>query len=273
MAQVWSAKKVIAGVAPRRPWAIAVPGSRPWLQGAITHRYGRWFWLASLAALVDGKLWLAIAASTLLYHWLKTGKSLAWPPLEPDYQRLCARLSRLGQRPLLASSLAFAATYGLATVGAQGGGNGAALALLSLGAGNVLLCLRVGGTAAPLRDADIPPGDATLAAQWDHLSAADPLKRLLAVRSLLHWSLTTPAATAVYLPGTAVTARSHLMDCFRLMLIHESEPLVRAALIEGLKALRPKPQLPAGQPALPPLSPSMAPVSVAADRTVEYIEP
>ncbi|MEM9816542.1 MAG: hypothetical protein AAF827_09115, partial [Cyanobacteria bacterium P01_D01_bin.6] len=120
-----------------------------------------------------------------------------------------------------------------------------------------------------------PPTTAErLGPAWDDLSAADPIKRLLAVRSLLQWCLSSEAGTATYLPGTDVTVRSHLVDCFRVMLTRESEPIIRVALIDGLKALQPKPQLPAGQPAMPPLQskPQTVPVPVV-QRAVEYVEP
>jgi len=58
------------------------------------------------------------------------------------------------------------------------------------------------------------------------------------------------------------------------MLTQESEPIVRGALIEGLKALHPKPQLPAGQPAIAPLQPKPQPVQTPLrQRSVEYVEP
>ncbi|NER85194.1 MAG: hypothetical protein F6K42_37965 [Leptolyngbya sp. SIO1D8] len=55
------------------------------------------------------------------------------------------------------------------------------------------------------------------------------------------------------------------------MLTHEAEPLVRVALIEGLKALQPKPQLSPGQPALESLAPRLT--STEVKRSVEYVEP
>ncbi|NEQ44411.1 MAG: hypothetical protein F6K00_12965 [Leptolyngbya sp. SIOISBB] len=100
------------------------------------------------------------------------------------------------------------------------------------------------------------------------------MKRLLAVRSLLHWSLSSEVTTETYLPGTGVTVQSHLVDCFRVMLTHESEPIVRIALLEGLKALQPKPQLPPGQPAMAPLQAKPQTIQTPMrQRSVEYVEP
>jgi hypothetical protein len=164
---------------------------------------------------------------------------------------------------------------GFAAAWSQLGGSWAAITLLGLGAGNLLFFCRevtaqpAAQTVTPSESAPTDPLDSS----WDDLSAADPVKRLLAVRSLLHWCLSSEEATATYLPGTDVTVRSHLIDCFRLMLTHESEPIVRVALIEGLKALRPKPQLSPGQPAIQPLHAKSPVVSAQLQRPVEYVEP
>lgn len=242
------------------------------------NRYGRWFLIAWLGALADSKIFLAIATSTLTYQFLASGDRLPWEKVEPIYQRFCTALSRLGQSPLLASSLAFGTTYGFAAAWSQLGGSWAAITLLGLGAGNLLFFLREVNTPSnPVAAATPPPPSTTaerLGPAWDNLSAAEPLKRLQAVRSLLHWSLKTDVATESYLPGTDVTIRSHLVDCFRVMLTHEPEPIVRVALIDGLKTLQPKPQLPAGQPAIAPLQAKPQPLQTPIrQRSVEYVEP
>jgi len=249
------------------------------------NRYGRWFLVAWLGAMADSKIFLAIATSTVTYQFLASGDRLPWEKLEPVYQQVCTRLSRLGQSPMLASTLAFATTYGFAAAWSQLGGSWAAITLLGLGAGNLLFFLRevnTRSTAPPLSAAPNPsvaePAAPTTADRlgpvWDDLSATDPVKRLLAVRSLLQWCLSSEAGTATYLPGTEVTVRSHLVDCFRVMLTHESEPIVRVALIEGLRVLHPKPHLPAGQPAIAPLQSKPQPVQTPVrQRSVEYVEP
>ncbi|MBE7380326.1 MAG: hypothetical protein F6J95_002810 [Leptolyngbya sp. SIO1E4] len=244
----------------------------------FVNRYGRWFLLAWLAALVDGKLLLAIAVSTLTYRLVTAGYRVRWATLESLCNRLCTPFLQVGKTPLGATILAFAGTYGLAAAWSELGGRWAATALIGLGLLNVVLLTR---KSAPAPSAPPEPSalsmtntaDASthnLDVQWQNLTAQDALKRLLAVRTLLRWSL-SEAGAANYLPGTTVTVRSHLIDCFRVMLTHESEPLVRVALIEGLKALQPKPQLSAGRPAMQPLMPRPTPVEVS--RSVEYVEP
>ena len=226
--------------------------------------------------MADSKIFLAIATSTLTYQFLASGDRLPWEKLEPIYQQFCTRISHLGQSPLLASTLAFATTYGFAAAWSQLGGSWAAITLLSLGAGNLLFFwrevdTRSTGTAAPAAESTTAE---RLGADWDRLASEDPVQRLLAVRSLLHWYLVSETGASSYLPGMDVTVRSHLVDCFRVMLIHETEPIVRGALIEGLKTLHPKPQLPAGEPALAPLQAKLQPVNMpAVPRSVEYVEP
>jgi hypothetical protein len=63
----------------------------------------------------------------------------------------------------------------------------------------------------------------------EDLAAADPLKRLIAVRRL-----TQQAAHPLPLEA------AHLADCFRLMLNRETEPLVCSALLDGLHHLNPR---------------------------------
>jgi len=256
----------------------------------FVNRYGRWGLVAWLAALVDGKLLLAIALSGLTYRHFAAGYDVPWHRLEPAYQQLCVTLAKLGRSPLGVSSLAFLTTYGFAAAWSELGGHWAAITLLLLGVGNGLFLLReintppsrsphpMPQTSAPPREADLPvsasPRDSTSEADWQDLTATDPLKRLLAVRALLHWCLSTEAGTETYLPGTAVTVRSHLIDCFRLMLTRESEPLVRVAILEGLKALQPRPQLAPGQPAIKPLGAHpMRATRPEKQRSVEYVEP
>lgn len=251
---------------------LSLPLDQP--QAHCFHQYGRWFFIAWLATLVDGKLLIAIAASHLTYHFLISGQSLPWEKWETLYQRLSHQVSRLGQTPLLASSLAFATTYGTAAAWSQLGGSWAALTLVGLGIGNLLFLLReVNPQSRKIAAAETESYTSQQNIAWQNLSSSDPLKRLQAVRSLLQWCLTSEEATAIYLPGTNVTGRSHLIDCFRIMLTHESEPLVRVALIEGLKALHPKPQLSPGQPALQPLQSKPVVAPVQNHRAVEYVEP
>lgn len=85
-----------------------------------------------------------------------------------------------------------------------------------------------------------------------NLTDADPLKRLIAVREITRWvsntkfSLNNPnelfgglnksygETRSNYRSGIK---RSHIRECFQMMLVRESEPMVYDAVIDGLQAL------------------------------------
>lgn len=94
----------------------------------------------------------------------------------------------------------------------------------------LMLGLRQVGTPAPTPDADF---DRILT----DLTATAPLKRLIAVRQATRW-ITQARLDGWYTESSCSTARQHLRDCFRLMLSHETEPIVRHAVLEGLQVLR-----------------------------------
>lgn len=62
----------------------------------------------------------------------------------------------------------------------------------------------------------------------NELTDADPVKRLLAVRQLVHWGNNQ---------GLPPSRRRVVADCFRLMLSHEQESIIREAVLEGLNVL------------------------------------
>jgi hypothetical protein len=251
--------------------------------------------LAALAALADSKLLLAGMVGFGLYRW-----AIADPELI-QAQALVRTALRQGQhwlaapwvRPLALSSGGFGLTYLTAICWADLGPLPTAL-LLGFGSINlVTLGLLWQGrdrlwnpqfqTVAPPAEAHNGPQQSsslepTLDEEhWQRLSDGDPLKRLLAVRWLTQWSLENPAGEAAYLPGTQITVRDHLVDCFHLMLTQEGEPAVRAALRDAIALLRPKPQLGPGQPPLSPLAKAARSRRdesvVSLQRRVEYLEP
>lgn len=240
------------------------------------YRYGRWFLMAWLAALVDGKLLVAIATSTLTYRFVAKGYEIDWRGWAATACKfLGSQLFTVSRHPIGASVIAFAGIYTLIAAWSELGGGWAA-ALLATGLANGMLLAK----SSPARPGEPPlmtgaEDGQTYDQPWQNLTASDSLKRLIAVRTLLQRCLSRDAGKSPYLPGTAVTPRSHLVDCLRVMLIHETEPIVRVAILDGLKALQPKPQLSAGQPPLPPLKPQATSVQwqrANRQRTVEYVE-
>ena len=79
-----------------------------------------------------------------------------------------------------------------------------------------------------------------------NLTDADPLKRLIAVREITRWvantkfSLNDPNELFGGLNKSFSRSgirRSHLIECFQMMLLRESEPMVYDAVIDALQAL------------------------------------
>ena len=102
------------------------------------------------------------------------------------------------------------------------------------------------------------------------LTQPDPLRRLVAIQQLLHWVEQAPAA-AFY----TLSVRSQITDCFRVLLVQESDPIVRNALRQGLRSLAVQsPQLGKGAPPLQ----LEAPIKTVEQRSplrrsqVEYVE-
>jgi hypothetical protein len=104
---------------------------------------------------------------------------------------------------------------------------------------------------------DAPPQIDPLESGLAQLSHGDPLKRLVAVRRLVKL-VETAENDSLYVTGAAISLRSHLIDCFHIMLANEPEPIVRTAVREGLNLLRQTHQLPEGSPALPAMSDKLA---------------
>lgn len=268
---LFSCSTVKSSILPRATPPIAL--GQP--KAIVSNRFGRWFLVAWLGAMMDGRLFLAIAVSLLTYHHLTSGPLLSAKQWQQLNQRLRRQLARIGQSPWLASTLAFASTYGFATAWSQLGGGWTVLTLSALGVGNGLFLLRDMESQPQQRLSSKP--DTRMASQpahhWDDLSSPDPLKRLLAVRSLTHQCSTLERVATAKMPGTQVTMRSHLIDCLQIRLRHEPEPRVRAAILAGLRSLNLQAQLPPGQPPISPLESPAQSTPLSMHRVVEYVEP
>jgi hypothetical protein len=108
--------------------------------------------------------------------------------------------------------------------------------------------------------------------QWlNDLSEADPLKRLIAVRQLSQ-CLSQDARSSQDRTALPMTP-AHLSECFRLMLNRETDPLVCAALLEGLQVLGQGRQLRQSRrgaiaiPTQPTADPVSSPIPSSATRT------
>ncbi|MGL6282962.1 MAG: hypothetical protein ACRC2J_11195 [Microcoleaceae cyanobacterium] len=83
------------------------------------------------------------------------------------------------------------------------------------------------------------PGD-DLTLLLDQLTFDDPLKRLIAVRQVrdyvLSGKLSGKSGKGDRLTQPLSMSKSHVVDCFRVMLSKESDPLVKEAILESLQA-------------------------------------
>jgi hypothetical protein len=80
------------------------------------------------------------------------------------------------------------------------------------------------------------PGD-DLTLLLDQLTFDDPLKRLIAVRQVRDYVLSGKLSNKGDRPSQPLSmSKSHVVDCFRVMLSKESDPLVKEAILESLQA-------------------------------------
>ncbi|MBD0268841.1 MAG: hypothetical protein ICV77_11170 [Cyanobacteria bacterium Co-bin8] len=236
------------------------------------------FWglgLASLAlSLVNGPLVISLGTGLVTYQQLSQLTPEQWQQLAQWLQKQRAASLSTRNKTLLLSGTALAATYLTTAIWSETHQASVAIALgsqslLTLALLAWLLRSAPSSPSPPQPPQSLQPD--TLESLLAELTHPDPLRRLVRVRQLTR--LVTPAAAqAGYLEGSAVTVRSHLIDCFHLMLSQESEPLVRTALREGLQHLRQPAQLPEGAPPLPS-SKEMKQTSRVRRPIVEYIEP
>ncbi len=71
----------------------------------------------------------------------------------------------------------------------------------------------------------------------DNLTFDDPLKRLIAVRQVRDYVLSGKLSDKGDRPSQPLSmSKSHVVDCFRVMLSKENDPLVKEAILESLQA-------------------------------------
>ncbi|ASC72536.1 hypothetical protein XM38_034940 [Halomicronema hongdechloris C2206] len=258
----------------------------PWNQvlRQLVQAFG-WFGLDRIAGAVAPGilLWLVALTGGVLWllHWqlvvaIATGLGGVygmkyWPQLTPE------PIPRLQQWLAASCQTAWAQGLGL-MVGTYG--------LLALGTSSgsvwlpIIIAAQIGGILL-LRDWPWPkanrrlsyPGDGLTAAEdieplLERLSNEDPMIRLVTVRQVLR-QLSHLPQDRIYVPGTAITIHSHVIDCLHLMLAQETEPLVRTAIRDGVRHLYPLPRLQQGKP---PVQLHRQSLSVHR-HAVEYVEP
>jgi hypothetical protein len=256
--------------------------------------------------LVNGAFVISMGVGWVAYRQLQSLSPSQWTTLRRQIEQALPLPRTLQQQALVLSLLLAASTYTMTSLWQ---------ATHSLLMGSILLgqttltffvvglMLRAGKSTvkvpqfaaeqAPLRRSNPdPPQTVTTTARavdsvdqsLHQLTHADPLQRLVAIRRLVKL-VDDAEVEQLYAVSAQVTLRSHLLDCFHLMLAHEPEPIVRTAVREGLDLLRQTHQLLEGHQPFPQpdalqaveSAPRPAPADVASPnhqrhRIVEYVE-
>lgn len=238
------------------------------------------FWglgLASLVlSLVNGPLVISVGVGLVVYQQLARLTPEQWQQLRQSLQKRSHSPLSAQSKTLLVTGTALAATYLTTSIWTETHQFWVALALGSQSLVTLaLLVWLLRSSQSSKRDITLRSDEAEvnlveLESLLLELNHPNPLRRLVLVRQLTRLAIQdNPEGT--YIEGAA-SVRSHLIDCFHLMLAQESEPLVRTALREGLQHLRPPAQLPEGAPPLP--APQQLQQTNRVRRpVVEYIEP
>ena len=233
-------------------------------------------WLAGLTGLVlwviNWKLVLALASGFGALKWLNWLNQKHWLPSELPPQRCLSPVNQPQTWPQTwvvgGSAVATFGVYMSASILVEADSYWIAAEILLQGLITfAIFCLLIWqiGHSHSQKSLDLEQS-------LREMTHAEPLKRLIAVRQMTRL-VTQIDPEQIYLTDSQLSLRSHLTDCFRLMLRQEPDPIVRAAARESLQLISPKPQLPKG---CEPLAPAITLKRSAIHRhrhQVEYVEP
>jgi hypothetical protein len=262
--------------------------------------------------LVNGAFVISMGVGWVAYKQLQSLSPRQWATLRQSIEKALPLPGTMQRQAMVLSLLLAASTYTMTALWQST--HSMLMALVLLGQTTLTffvvgLMLRSGKRSAPIPSPQMAP---TLGYHHDlverersspsstesvdpleyslsQLTHPDPLQRLVAIRRLVKL-IDGVGEEKLYAVGAQVSLRSHLLDCFHIMLAHETEPIVRTAVREGLSLLRQVPQLPEGPPPFPQdnalrtpaLQPESQPVEEpsthrqgrrTAVEYVEYIEP
>lgn len=207
------------------------------------HRFrGPGGWLLGLTALAALLLWnwkLLVATGTGVLVMLGVYAVLwNWNAIQSELRQFFRGANSHLATAAGTGSVAILSTYMAETIWEHSENHWIAAGAILQGLGTMAILVLL---AAQMISGQGRRDEASFNALVTDLTDADPLKRLIAVRQL------TGLAASHRLDRTDLNAT---LDCFRLMLGRESEPLVRDAILNGLQALDTSKQLPQGAPPL-----------------------
>lgn len=196
-----------------------------------------WQWLTSLFVLAllvlwNGSLVLSVALGLAIVIWVYLAQLGWWRlPKAWNWQKLWSRSNRSLTLAVASGGIATCGSYLAIGIWRESQHSWLALGIIVEGfmVLTVLLMMVWQKISLPLEPEQKENNFYLLA----DLAAADPLKRLIAVRQLTQQALNA---------GAMPLESAHLTDCFRLMLNREIEPLVCSALLDGLHSLNKLPK-------------------------------
>lgn len=207
-------------------------GSKGWLAAlAVTAAWGWW----------NGELLLSTGVGVLAMVLVYRMQKWDWPWLKSELYRFLSGSNRQLTLAVASGGFATLGTYMAISIWADAESHWIAFSMIVQTFGIVALL----GVLAWRAIARKATQDETRLHQFlADLADADPMKRLIAVRQitslLTHSQLHRTRLNAALLEQTSpkpTFTRSHVAECFRLMLSREPEALVRDAVLDALKVL------------------------------------
>lgn len=232
----------------------------PFLRSPILKQVNQWLeefkgWLGGLAILLLLLIWnwqlvasVGVGLGALVLVYLTQQGQWQLPKL--SWHKVWSRSNRPLSLAIVAGLIVCFGTYLTIAIWIESGGSWQAKGMILQGVGILTILVLLGWQALERyqgdRDETHPHLNQVNQLLAD-LSAADPLKRLIAVRCITRWTI--DASSSDDRPFPLPMSTLHLTDCFRLMLNRETDPTVCRALLESLKTLKQQ-QLQPGQPPL-----------------------
>ncbi|NET37631.1 MAG: hypothetical protein F6K19_37370 [Cyanothece sp. SIO1E1] len=195
-----------------------------------------WRWLLGLGVigvllLLNWRLVLASMIGLVTTLLVYSMHSWRWSWLK--WQRWFNPANRPLTLALVSGAVALTSTYLIISIWIESEHHWIATGLILQGTVTLLILALLGWQ---MLNRATQPDEKRLELMLGELTHTNSLNRLIAVRKITGLATRTPL-NQPYARGTRISLRSHLTECFRLMLSQESNPLVHNAILDGLRVL------------------------------------